>query len=130
MDAISIALSGLNAQSAKLAATASNIANASTSGRVPDDADPASTVYRPLNVSYTALEAGVRAQVVPDEDGYSVVYAPSDLHANEEGLIAVPNIDFAEQSVNLIAAKAAYKANLAVIRVQDDLNEELLDTLA
>lgn len=132
-DVLSIAVSGLNAQKQRLAATASNVANATTTGTVPgtDSSAPASTVYKPLNVSLTSLGGGgVAAQTTADENGYSIVYDPSSPHANEQGQIAAPNVDFIREMVGLLETKAAFKANLAVIRTQDEMTGGLLDTIA
>lgn len=131
-DALSIALSGLKAQNQRLAATASNIANASTTGTVPgaDSSAPASTVYRPLTVNLTSQAGGgVSATTTADESGYSIVYDPSSPHADGEGRIAAPNVDFIKEMVGLLETKAAYKANLAILRTQDEMTGELLDTL-
>ncbi|MEZ0225488.1 MAG: flagellar basal body rod protein FlgC [Alphaproteobacteria bacterium] len=137
VDALSIALSGLVAQSQRLAATASNIANASTTGIVPsaDPSAPASTVYKPLQVTFLQLEsggigAGVTAVVTPDPDGYTVVYDPESIYANSEGLIAAPNVDYANELVNLIEIKLAYRANISVIKTQDAMIGDLLDEIA
>lgn len=132
-DALSIALSGLRAQTTRLAATASNIANASTGGTVPsaDPSAPASTLYTPVTVEFSAQAGGgVSAQVRPDPNAYSVIYDPSSVHANADGLVAVPDVDLAEQLVNLIETKAAYKANVSVIKTQDEILGDLLDTIA
>lgn len=133
-DALSIALSGLKAQTQRLAATASNVANASTTGAVPsaDPSAPASTVYKPLQVTFSSLEdtGGVRADVSPDPNGYTVIYDPSSVHANAEGLIAAPNVDLAEEAVHLLETKSAYKANVSVIKTQDEMLKDLLDVLA
>lgn len=131
-DAISTALSGLRAQTMRLAATASNIANVSTAGPVPsaDPSAPASTVYQPLRVDFTSLESGgVSASVRPDPAGYSVIYDPSSIHANSEGLVAAPDVDIAEELVHLIEARLLYKANVSVIKAQDDMFGNLLDTI-
>lgn len=132
-DAFSIALSGLRAQTTRLAATASNIANVSTSGTVPsaDPSAPASTVYKPLNVSFSSLESGgVTATVTPDPAGYTVVYDPSSGFAGSDGLVAAPNVDLTEQAVNLIETRLAYKANISVIKTQDEMLGDLLNTVA
>lgn len=137
VDALSIALSGLTAQTQRLAATASNIANASTTGTVPsaDPSAPASTVYRPLQVTFLPLDsggggAGVQAVVSPDPNGYSVIYDPSSSYANSEGEIAAPNVDLGQQLVNLIETKVAYRANISVIKTQDRMSEDLLNVIA
>ena len=135
VNAVSIALSGLMAQSQRLAASASNIANVSTTGVLPTVVSPASTVYRPLSVSMTALMTGdntgggVRAEVISDPDGYSPVYDPSSVYANNEGLVAAPNVDLTREIVNLIEIKSLFKANLAVLKTHDEMMGELLDTI-
>lgn len=130
-DVFSIALSGLGAQQKRLAGTASNIANASTAGTVPGTVPsaPTSTVYKPLSVNLTSLASGgVRADVVADENGYSLAYDPSSPYANSEGMIAVPNVDLTTEMVNLLEIKTSYKANLAVLKTQDEMLGALLDT--
>ncbi|MBL8712577.1 MAG: flagellar biosynthesis protein FlgC [Alphaproteobacteria bacterium] len=132
-DALSIALSGLRAQTTRLAATASNIANASTSGTVPnaDPSAPASTLYTPVTVDFSSQAGGgVSAQVRPDPNAYSVIYDPSSGYANADGLVAVPDVDLAQEAVNLLETKALYKANLSVIKTQDEMLGDLLDTIA
>ena len=130
-DVVSIALSGLGAQQKRLAATASNIANVSTSGSVPaaDPSAPASTVYRPLNVNLTSLATGgVQANVSADPKGYSLSYDPSSPYANSEGMIAVPNVDLTQEIVRTLEIESAFKANLAVLKTQDEMLGALLDT--
>jgi flagellar basal-body rod protein FlgC len=144
-DAVSIALSGLRAQQTRLAAGASNIANASTTGTVPaaSPSAPASTasggasvptafsVYRPLNVNLTSLATGgVRADVTADPKGFSLVYDPSSPYANTEGMIAAPNVDLTREIVSLLEIKNSFKANIAVLKTQDEMLGALLDTRA
>ncbi len=130
VDALSIALSGLMAQDQRLSATASNIANATTTGALPTPQLPASTVYKPLSVSYTALTGGgVGANVTADPNGYSPVYDPSAPYANSQGLIAAPNVDLTQEIVNLLVTKTVYKANVDVIKTQSQMMGDLLDTI-
>lgn len=132
-DALSIAVSGLTAQGTRLAVAANNIANVTTTGALPTPESPNSTVYKPLSVSYTALlagseGAGVATQVTEDPEGYSPVYDPSSIHANEEGFIAAPNVDLMREMISVLESKLLYKANLSVIKTQKDMMGELLDT--
>lgn len=134
VDAISIALTGLTAQKQRLSASASNIANVLTSGAVPESG-ASSTVYRPLRAQLTSLQSdgqgtGVRAEVTPDENGYTVVFDPSSSYANSAGEIAVPNVDPNTEMVNLMETKMAFKADLSVIKVAKEMDQALLDILA
>lgn len=134
VDAISSAVSGLLAQSQRLGVAANNIANAVTTGRLPTAAEPTSTVYKPLSVSYNALTvggqgAGVMAHVTEDAEGYSPVFDPTSIHANAEGFIAAPNVDLAQESISVMQAKLLYRANLSVIKTHRDMLGELMDIL-
>ncbi len=135
MDAISIAMTGLTAQKQKLAVTANNIANATTGGRVPDTANPsapASTVYQPLEAHFSPMgeNGGVLVDIRQKEPGYTAYFDPTNINVNEMGLVAAPNVDYAEEFVNLLEIKTAFKANLAVIKTQEEMLGEMLDTLA
>lgn len=136
MDVLAVAVSGLKAQQQRVAASANNIANATTSGAVPSEQAPAaSTVYRPLSVSLipqTAgdLPGGVRAEVIENKDAYSLVYDPKNPVSNADGFIAAPNVDFVQESINIMESKEAFKANVAVIRAEKEMQDSLMDVLA
>ena len=130
VDTLSIALSGLMAQDQRLSATASNIANATTTGALPTPQSPASTVYKPLNVSYTALSGGgVVANVTQDQNGYSPVYDSLSPYGNNQGIVASPNVNLNQEIVNLIEAKTIFKANVEVIKTQSKMLGDLIDTV-
>jgi len=134
-DAMSIALSGLIAQGQKLAVSANNIANMSTTGSIPTAENPASTVYKPLSVSYHSLMSGsdmggVSTTVNEIDNPYVSVYDPSSVYANEEGFIATPNVDLVRETTNMLMTKVAYKANLNVIQAQKDMLGDLFDSMS
>ena len=130
VDAVSITLSGLRAQSQQQSAAASNIANATTTGAVPTAQSPASTVYKPLTVNYSALPGGgFTTNVTADQNGYSAVYDPSNAYANAQGLIAAPNVDLSQEIINLMVSKDLFKANVDVIKTQNKMLGDLLDTI-
>ncbi|MBU6474667.1 MAG: flagellar biosynthesis protein FlgC [Alphaproteobacteria bacterium] len=130
VDALSIALSGLMAQSQRLDASASNIANAGTTGALPTPQSPATTVYKPLTVNYTALpNGGVESNVTADPNGYSPVYDPTSNYANSKGMVAAPNVSLSQEIVNIVMAKTLYKANVDVIKTQDSMTGDLLNTI-
>ena len=134
-NALSIATSGLIAQSVRLSVAASNIANIGTSGALPTAQSPNSTFYKPLSVSYTALTtaagagSGVRVDVVENQNGYTPVYDPSNLYANSDGLVAAPNIDLVRELVNTLEARTSYRANVSVIKTQNEMLGALMDTI-
>lgn len=126
--AISTALTGLLAASKRADASASNIANMSTAGSV----DGTGT-YLPYQAQTTVQTAnaggGVTATNVPKQPGIVNVFAPDSPFANSDGLVAVPNVDLAEEAVNLKLAELSYKANISVLKTAEDMTEELLKTV-
>jgi len=132
-DSISIALSGLLAQSRSLSVSANNIANITTAGAVPTVALPKSNVYKAQTVDFKSLMSngvagGVIASVKQDK-GFSLAFNPSSIYANKDGLIAVPNVDLTKEIVTIMQTKQFYKANLSVIKAQKDMLGELLDAI-
>jgi flagellar basal-body rod protein FlgC len=130
INAIQIALSGLLAASKKTEAVASNIANQQTVGSLND---PDNAPYTPLTVQQGSLKGadgqgfGVKADFAPKNPAFVPAYDPDSPFANEEGVIGVPNVDLAEESVNLNIAKASYKASAAVIRTASEMEDALLN---
>lgn len=122
--AISTALTGLTAATKKVDAAASNIANISSAGSL----DPASAnqPYEALTTVQSANGAGgVTATNVPKNPGYVSAFSPDSPYANQDGLVGAPNVDLAEEAVNLKLAEIAYKANISVLKVADEMSKEL-----
>lgn len=134
-DVLSIALSGLNAQQKRLTASASNIANAASVGRVADgatSAKDATGVYTPVTVTMSRASdsGGVQSTFADKKDAVSLSYDPTSPLANNEGMVATPQVDLAEEAVTAMESKTLFKANLSVLKTQDDMIGDLLDTLA
>ncbi|HYF86409.1 flagellar basal body rod protein FlgC [Azospirillum sp.] len=135
---IGIALSGLTAQTRRLDASASNVANVRSTGAVPvaggavaggtpgDQRAP----YQPLAVAQADANPGTRATFTPITPAYLQEYAPDDSAANADGMVAAPNVDLTKERVNQIAANRAYGANIAVVRTQDEMLTSLLNSKA
>jgi len=123
--AISIALSGLNAATQRLNASASNIANISTAGSLDD---PQNGPYEAVTTTSKTLDnGGVRADIVTTNQPFIPAYDPDSPFANAQGLIGVPAVDLATEAVNAILAELAYKANLEVIDAAQENENALLD---
>lgn len=128
-DILSIATSGLRAQSTKLATSANNIANVNTTGALAED-NPDTGAYAPIDtVLETQNGGGVAASTQTRQNPYTTVYDPSSVYANADGLISAPNISLEEEIVDTKIAEIAYKANAKLISVAKELDEALLDTL-
>ena len=124
----SIAASALTAQSARLNATASNLANADSV--VGPDGQP----YKAKEVVFQATPVtadgglGVRVMQVVDSAAPSrMVYEPNNPAANEQGYVEMPNVNVVEEMVNMISASRAYQTNSEIMSAAKSL---LLKTLA
>lgn len=125
INTISIALSGLNAATNKLNASASNVANVTTAGSLEDGKQ---APYDALTTTQTAQEnGGVRSDVVSAGRPFVPTFDPDSPFANSEGLIGSPNVDLAEEAVNFTLAELTYKANIATLKTADEMSEELLN---
>ncbi|MDD2326005.1 MAG: flagellar basal body rod C-terminal domain-containing protein [Alphaproteobacteria bacterium] len=130
-----IAVSGMAAASKKMLNAATNIANASTTGKLPQGEGDAGTVYRPTDVvtisnSVADNKFGVTATTVERDPAYSIARDEGSPDANDEGLVAVPNVDLASEAVDTLMAQLAYKANAKVIEAERENQKALMDTLS
>ncbi|MBL8393753.1 MAG: flagellar basal body rod protein FlgC [Candidatus Accumulibacter sp.] len=122
-----IAGSALTAQSLRLNAVASNLANADSI--IGPDGKP----YRAKQVVFAATPMGSAAaqgvrvtQVVEDRAPGRMVYDPRNPVADERGYVAMPNVDVAEEMTNMISAARSYQTNAEVMNTAKQL---LLKTL-
>lgn len=119
--------SGLTAQRLKMDVIAGNIANATTTRT--EDGGP----YRRKEVIFRerlseAMEGlgprralgalsrrsgGVEvAAVVTDNSPLKMIYDPGHPDANQDGYVAMPNVDIVREMVDMISASRAYEANI------------------
>jgi flagellar basal-body rod protein FlgC len=121
---------GLVAQSVRLNTIASNIANAETA--VGPDGQP----YRARQVVFQADPVrnsnshamGVKvARIVESDAPLRMEYRPGHPLANEQGYVAMPNVNPAEQMVDMVAASRAYQFNVEMMNVTRQLMLKTLD---
>lgn len=133
--AIPIALSGALAAQTRLSNSAANVANLRTAGALPgvDGAVPAGAprayvAVRTVQQSVAGPDGqgqGTRAIARPANPAILAELSPDSPFTDGDGRIAVPNVDLVGERVEQITAAAAYKAAIAVIKTQDELDREL-----
>ena len=110
----SIAGSAMTAQSQRLNAVASNLANA--------DSATSSTgqPYRAKQVMFSAMplggsssgSAGVKVSgVIEDPSPMKRMYDPKHPLADAQGFVAMPNVNVVDEMVNMISASRSYQNN-------------------
>ena len=143
MSTLSIATSGLSAASSRLNVAASNIANVLTTGALPATGGAGASssasgssnlpaVYVPLQVNQVAqsggsTQGGTVATVSAVSPGFVAQSDPGSPFANQDGLVAAPNVDPANDFVQLAVAKYAFAANAKVVQAYSDMSKSLLD---
>lgn len=117
-----IAGSALTAQSVRLNAVSSNLANADSI--VNEKGQP----YRAKQVVFAATPVGneggqgVRVtQVVESAAPLRMVYEPDNPHADEQGYVAMPNVNVVDEMVNMISASRAYQTNAEMMNTAKQL---------
>ena len=121
-----VAGSAMSAQSQRLNTVASNLANADSSTSATGE------TYRAKQVVFSAVPlagtaAGVKVQqVVEDASPLKQVYNPKHPQADENGYVAMPNVNPVEEMVNMISASRSYQTNVETMNAAKTL---LLKTL-
>jgi flagellar basal-body rod protein FlgC len=79
----------------------------------------------PWNMNQNA--GGVNAEVIQDPSGVKMVYDPSNPDANEEGYVALPNINSVEEMVQLMGAVRSYEANVTAFNAAKSMAMKALE---
>ncbi|NTV95919.1 MAG: flagellar basal body rod protein FlgC [Thiobacillus sp.] len=127
-----IAASALTAQSMRLNAVASNLANAESAHASTGEGYKAKqVVFQAVPMAGAAPWAqGVRmTEVVEDTRPGRLVYDPKHPLADDKGYVAYPNVDPVEEMVNMISASRSYQTNAEVMATAKDLMSRTLAIL-
>ena len=133
--AVNAAASALSAERARIEVAVSNLANIEST-RGPDGQP-----YRRRDVVLQsapidsfdqvlgrASATGVQvAGVVEDQSAPRRRYEPSHPDADKEGYVSLPNVDPAEEMVDMLSAARAYQANLTAIGLIRDMVSRALE---
>lgn len=131
----SIAVSGMKAATRRLEVSASNVANASTTGALPSAdgtvATGAPQAYAPLRVDQTATaDGGTQTSVTTTSPSTVAVSDPQASYANADGMVAAPNVEFSQEVIDQVIATYSFATNANVLRAQDRMTKSLLDMTA
>ncbi len=119
--------SAMSAQSQRLNAVASNLANADSATSANGTPYKAKQVVFSATPSASANASGVKVlKVIEDASPPKVVYEPKHPLANEKGFVTMPNVNVTEEMVNMISASRAYQNNVETMNAAKTM---LLKTL-
>src|ERR1700722_3311668 len=128
---LSIAGSGMSAESERLSAIASNIANANSAvgaGGQPYRAREVVFQAAPVqgddgtdDPSSLAMDGDKVAAIVESNAPSHSVYDPTSSFADSSGYVQMPNVNPVDEMVNMISAQQDYQANLEAFNVAKTL---------
>jgi flagellar basal-body rod protein FlgC len=132
--AIDVSTSALVAQRIRLNAISSNIANMSTTRNEEGQAEPYAPRYITFQTDTTVGTSGggngVRVGSVEFAEREPLLrHQPWHEDADENGMVAYPNIDMVTEFVDALEATRAYEANIGVLEVSKDLGRQTLRIL-
>ena len=134
-----ISSSGLNVQRKRMEAISSNHANLETT-RTPEGGP-----YRKKNILVTAVpieselgsifknKLGDRltkpqiTEVIEDQTEPKLVYNPKHPDANNEGYVAMPNIDPMAEVVNMVTTQRSFEANITALNASKAMAVRAID---
>ena len=87
--------------------------------------------YAPLELVQTASAGGgTQTAVTTVTPATTAVYDPQAPFANQNGLVAAPNVDLAQEMISQLIASYSFTANATVMRADDRMTRTLLDIKA
>jgi flagellar basal-body rod protein FlgC len=130
--AFAIAKSGMQAASLRLDVSASNVANMSSDGPLPDATNAAAfpPAYVPQRVDQVEVAGGTAARVTNVSPSYVPAYDPNAPYADKNGMVAAPNVDLTNEVVQQMTAAYEFAANARVLQTASQMMKTLLDIKA
>lgn len=139
LTAMQISGSALKAERARLNIAAMNLANANTTRTMEGGPYKAKSVVfaaKPLdgvnfqdtlNSTTERLRKVEVVQVSEDKAPFKEVYDPSHPDADANGIVRFPNVNVAEQMVDMMSARRSYEANVTALDAVKNMALKALD---
>ncbi len=131
LSSLSISGSALTAERLRMDIIAQNLANINTTRT--EDGGPyqrQQVVFEAQNLSFDTVLNGkslelektsnggvVVAEIVENDSDFIPVYDPTHPDADESGYVLMPNVNSAEEQIDLLAATRAYEANITALNL-------------
>jgi flagellar basal-body rod protein FlgC len=139
LNSLKISASGLSANRKRTEAISSNIANAQTTRTAEGGPYRRKEVVfgsEPSRDSFSEIlegEIGANAQTVHATEVIStnnppiLKYDPSHPDANEDGYVAMPNINVMKEMADMISAQRSYEANITTLNTTKSMAAKALE---
>ena len=128
---MSVAASGMRAQTERMKTISENIANANSTSPIKG-ADPYRRKIATIKPDFdreldaTMVKAG---KPIPDKSDFRSQYDPGNPNADKQGYVKLPNVNGLVEALDMREAQRAYEANLNVIETSRAMEQRTLDLL-
>lgn len=134
LNSLNVSASALTAQRMRMDVISENIANANTT-RTENGGPYRRRVSvlqeQPLTFSSVLNEAKgggvVVSQIVEDQSDFEYEYDPDHPDADANGYVALPNVDEAEEIIDLMSATRSYEANVTALNATKGMAMKALE---
>jgi flagellar basal-body rod protein FlgC len=129
-DVFQVSASALAAQRQRMNTIASNLANAQSTRTA--EGGP----YRRQDVVFTTdaqgegqtgLQGVKVSGIVRDNSPFTMVYDPGHPDADQDGIVAMPNVNVIEEMVNMMMASRAYEASVSAFNISKTMFSKALE---
>ena len=139
LSSLNISGSGLTAQKLRMDVISQNIANAEvtrTENGTPyrrkmvvlSSMKGENSFRDALDKATTVKTSGVQVQsIIEDQSPLVPVYNPNHPDANEEGYVMLPNVNTAQEMIDMLGASRAYEANVTAFNATKTMALKALD---
>jgi flagellar basal-body rod protein FlgC len=128
---MSVAASGMRAQTERMKTISENIANASSTSPVKG-ADPYRRKIATITPDFdreldaTMVKAG---KPIPDKSDFRSQYDPGNPNADKQGYVKLPNVDSLVEIMDMREAQRSYEADLSVMESTKQMLAKTVDLL-
>ena len=128
---MSVAASGMRAQTERMKTISENIANANSTSPIKG-ADPyrrkVATIKSDFNreLDATLVKAG---KPLPDKSEFRSQYDPGNPNADKQGYVKLPNVDSLVEIMDMREAQRSYEADLSVMESTKQMLAKTVDLL-
>ena len=135
-DSLEISSTALRAERTRMNVISNNLANMNTT-RGPDGGPYRRqyVVFKTLLEENAAADGTMKGRgvAIDDVEGdmrpFQKVYKPGHPDADEQGYLSLPNVNMAEENVDMLMASRSYDANLAALRLTKSMIRKILDLM-
>jgi flagellar basal-body rod protein FlgC len=128
---MTVAASGMRAQSERMKIIAENIANANSTSQVPGG-DPYRRKIATVRSNFDQ-ELGANlvqsGKPVPDMTNFRTQYDPGNPNADKQGYVKLPNVDSLIEVMDMREAQRSYEADITVMDATKSMQSRTVDLL-